>query len=61
MPKLARISGGETIRKLEKLGFKIARQRGSHVILKKRALQNHFFVIARSVSDVAISLKINAL
>jgi predicted RNA binding protein YcfA (HicA-like mRNA interferase family) len=36
MPKLARISGGETIRKLEKLGFKIARQRGSHVILKKQ-------------------------
>jgi len=36
MPKLTRISGGETIRKLEKLGFKIVRQRGSHVILKKQ-------------------------
>ena len=41
MPKLARISGGETIRKLEKLGFKIARQRGSHVILKKRRLHHY--------------------
>ncbi len=36
MPKLMRISGGETIRKLEKLGFKIIRQRGSHVVLKKQ-------------------------
>jgi len=35
MPKLKRISGEETIRKLEKLGFQRIRQRGSHVVLKK--------------------------
>jgi predicted RNA binding protein YcfA (HicA-like mRNA interferase family) len=35
MPKLRRVSGQETIRALEKLGFEQVRQRGSHVILKK--------------------------
>jgi predicted RNA binding protein YcfA (HicA-like mRNA interferase family) len=35
MPKLKRISGEETIRRLEKLGFQRIRQRGSHVVLKK--------------------------
>jgi len=35
MPKLLRISGEETIRRLERLGFQQIRQRGSHVILKK--------------------------
>jgi predicted RNA binding protein YcfA (HicA-like mRNA interferase family) len=36
MSKLNRISGEETIRKLEKLGFQRVRQRGSHVVLKKK-------------------------
>jgi len=36
MPSLSKISGEETIRKLEKLGFKRVRQRGSHVVLKKQ-------------------------
>ncbi len=35
MPKLPRISGKEIIKILEKLGFFIARQRGSHVVMKK--------------------------
>lgn len=36
MPELRRVSGQEVIRALEKLGFEQVRQRGSHVILKKR-------------------------
>jgi predicted RNA binding protein YcfA (HicA-like mRNA interferase family) len=36
MPKLRRISGEETIRRLEKLGFQQIRQRGNHVVLKKQ-------------------------
>jgi predicted RNA binding protein YcfA (HicA-like mRNA interferase family) len=36
MPKLKRLSGEETIRRLEKLGFKQIRQHGSHVVLKKQ-------------------------
>jgi predicted RNA binding protein YcfA (HicA-like mRNA interferase family) len=35
MPKLRRVSGKETIRALERLGFVQVRQRGSHVVLKK--------------------------
>jgi predicted RNA binding protein YcfA (HicA-like mRNA interferase family) len=36
MPKLARVSGEDAIRALERLGFDRVRQRGSHVILKKQ-------------------------
>ena len=35
MPKLYRVSGKATIRALEKLGFYVVRQRGSHIVLKK--------------------------
>ena len=36
MPKLRRLSGRETIRALERLGFVQVRQRGSHVVLKRQ-------------------------
>lgn len=35
-PRLTPISGAEVIHVLERLGFVQARQRGSHVVLKKR-------------------------
>ena len=35
MPKLPRISGFEVIKTLQKLDFQIARQRGSHIVLRK--------------------------
>jgi len=35
MPRLRRVSGKETIRALERLGFVQVRQRGSHVVLRK--------------------------
>jgi len=35
-PRLPRISGEETITVLRRLGFTVSRQRGRHVILKKR-------------------------
>ena len=34
-PNLPHISGAEAIRALQKLGFVIARQKGSHVILRR--------------------------
>ncbi len=37
MPSLPRVSGREAIRALEKLGFVVRRQRGSHVILRRGA------------------------
>jgi len=35
MPKLPRISGRKAVKVFEKPGFKIARQRGSHVVLRR--------------------------
>jgi len=37
MPKLPRISGAEIVKALQRLGFEVARQRGSHVILRRGA------------------------
>ncbi len=36
MPKLGRVSGEQVIGALERMGFERIRQRGSHVIMKKR-------------------------
>ena len=35
MPKLPVISGMEAIRALERLGFSVVRQRGSHIVLRR--------------------------
>lgn len=35
MPELPHISGNEAVKIFVKLGFKIARQRGSHVVLRR--------------------------
>jgi len=35
MVRLRRVSGQQAIRSLERLGFAVARQRGSHVVMKK--------------------------
>ncbi len=35
MPKLPIVSGAETIRAMERLGFVIVRQRGSHIVLRR--------------------------
>jgi len=35
MPDLPHISGNEAINVFEKMGFKVVRQRGSHVVLRK--------------------------
>lgn len=35
MPKFPGLSGKEIVRALEKLGFRIARQSGSHILMKK--------------------------
>jgi predicted RNA binding protein YcfA (HicA-like mRNA interferase family) len=37
MPKLPRISGSEIVRALQHLGFEVARQRGSHIIMRRDA------------------------
>lgn len=35
MPKLPVVSGGEVVRALERLGFVVARQRGSHIVMRR--------------------------
>ena len=35
MPKLPRVSGAEVVRALQRLGFAVARQRGSHIVMRR--------------------------
>lgn len=35
MAKLPRVSGAEAVRTLERLGFSVARQRGSHIVMRR--------------------------
>jgi predicted RNA binding protein YcfA (HicA-like mRNA interferase family) len=37
MPKLPRVSGAETLKVLQRLGFEKVRQSGSHVVVRKGA------------------------
>jgi len=37
MPKLPIVSGVEVIRALERLGFVVVRQRGSHIVLRRNS------------------------
>ena len=54
MPKLFRVSGQETVRALEKLGFVQIRQRGSHVILKKQTTQGDIGCVVPLHKELAI-------
>ncbi len=37
MPRLPRVSGAEAVRALQKLGFEVTRQRGSHIVMRRGA------------------------
>ena len=39
MPELRRVSGRDTVKALERLGFRQARQRGSHVVMVRETPQ----------------------
>lgn len=45
MPKLPVVSGAEAVRTLERLGFAVTRQRGSHIMMRRGSsgcvLPNH--------------------
>ena len=55
-PSLPHISGAEAIRALQKLGFVIARQKGSHVILRRGStgcvVPNHKEIKVGTISSV---------
>ena len=56
MPKFSNLSGQDVIRALERLGFTVLRQSGSHVIMRRGAsgcvVPNHKEVKAGTVSGV---------
>ena len=54
MPKLHRVSGHETIRALERLGFVQVRQRGSHVVLKKMTATGEIGCVVPLHAEVAV-------
>ncbi|HZR98324.1 MAG TPA: type II toxin-antitoxin system HicA family toxin [Chloroflexota bacterium] len=54
MPELPRVSGAEVIRALERLGFTRARQRGSHVVLKRRTAQGEVGCVVPLHREVAV-------
>jgi predicted RNA binding protein YcfA (HicA-like mRNA interferase family) len=55
-PSLPHISGAEAIRALQKLGFVIARQKGSHIILRRGSagcvVPNHKEIKVGTLSSV---------
>ena len=54
MPKLRRVSGVEAIRALERLGFVQARQRGSHVVLKRQTPEGELGCVVPLHRELAV-------
>ena len=54
MPDLPHLSGREIIRALEKLGFSQARQRGSHVVMKKSTTTGSIGCVVPFHGEVAL-------
>ena len=54
MPNLPHLSGKEIVRALERLGFKQARQRGSHVVMKKSTPEGSLGCVVPMHDEVAL-------
>lgn len=54
MARLRRLSGVETVRALERLGFVVIRQRGSHVVLKKPTSEGEVGCVVPLHDELAI-------
>lgn len=52
MQKLPRLSGKEVIKALSKIGFSVARQKGSHVILTKQVESGKKAVVVPNHKEV---------
>ena len=52
MPKLPRLSGKEVIKALSKSGFEVIRQRGSHVIMKKKTSDGEIATVVPNHKEV---------
>ena len=64
MPKLPRISGAEVVRAMRRLGFEVARQRGSHIVLRRGSIgcvvPNHREVKVGTLSGILKQAEISA-
>lgn len=54
MPKLPRIAGKEAVQVMEKLGLVQTRQRGSHVVLKKKTASGDIGCVIPPHKELAI-------
>jgi len=52
MLKLPRLSGKEVIKALSKTGFEVVRQRGSHVIMKKKTSEGEIATVVPNHKEV---------
>ena len=52
MSKLPRLSGKEVIKALSKVGFVVARQKGSHVIMKKTFSDNTIALVVPNHKEI---------
>jgi predicted RNA binding protein YcfA (HicA-like mRNA interferase family) len=56
MPKLPVVSGADVVRTLQRLGFVIAQQRGSHIVMRRGSsgcvVPNHVELKAGTLSGV---------
>ena len=61
MPKLPVVSGADAVKALQRLGFFVDRQRGSHVVLKKSTPQGERGCVIPMHREVAIGTLRSAL
>ena len=61
MSRLRRVSGKEIIAALEKLGFVQVRQRGSHVVLRKKGAQGDIGCVVPLHRELAVGTLHNIL
>ena len=53
MAKLPVVSAKDLIRALEKEGFKVLRQKGSHIVVQKRSVQEVITTVVPNHSEIA--------
>lgn len=61
MPRVPIVSGGEAVRALQRLGFNVDRQRGSHVVMKKLAAAGEIGCVIPMHREVAAGTLRSAL
>lgn len=64
MPKLPNVSGSEAVRALQRLGFEVTRQRGSHIVMRRGSsgcvVPNHREIKVGTLSGVLRQAGISA-